>query len=166
MILLLEQHTPAPRPLDPRPLSRYPTFMSTPAMRIALVPNTEKSNAVAAAHRLVELLKPRAQVSLLMNPTQTQLLPIRPDPYRRPRWRWLHPLPRPIHAGNPRPRRRHQLRKARLPRRLLTRRIPHPSPPHPRRQSPPHPPPHAPGCHPSRTQRHDRMHPRRRDRST
>jgi NAD+ kinase len=38
-------------------------------MKIALIPNRDKPDAVAAAKRLLDLLSPRADVSILMNPT-------------------------------------------------------------------------------------------------
>jgi NAD+ kinase len=43
-------------------------------MKIALIPNSEKSDAVAAANSLAELLRPRADISLLLNPNRNDLL--------------------------------------------------------------------------------------------
>ena len=40
-------------------------------MKIALIPNSEKSDAVAAANSLAELLRSKGDVSLLMNPPAT-----------------------------------------------------------------------------------------------
>jgi NAD+ kinase len=47
-------------------------------MKIALIPNSEKSDAVAAANSLVELLRPRAEVSLALNPNRNDLLALDP----------------------------------------------------------------------------------------
>ena len=43
-------------------------------MKIALIPNRDKPDAIAAARRLRELLAPCADVALLMNPTHDDLL--------------------------------------------------------------------------------------------
>ena len=46
---------------------------------IAIIPNSDKPDAVAAAHRLLEILKPHAQSTLLEKPTQAQLLQLNPS---------------------------------------------------------------------------------------
>ncbi len=48
-------------------------------MNIAVVPNPEKADAMAAAERLVVLLKQRATVGLLLDPHHEQLAAFRPD---------------------------------------------------------------------------------------
>ncbi|MCL2648865.1 MAG: NAD(+)/NADH kinase [Phycisphaerales bacterium] len=46
---------------------------------IVIIPNSDKADAVAAAHRLLAILKARSQSVLLEKPTQAQLLELNPS---------------------------------------------------------------------------------------